>query len=174
MTGTAILPLVIRPAHDSDGDGIAFLIQRAWSEYPGTVFDRKAELPELDAPATHFAALGGALWVLSTQDGVIQGSVGIAPETDAAGFWELHKMYLAPDLRGSGWAARLLEQAEAFARKAGGHAVRLWTDTRFHAAHRFYAKHGYRRLPGERVLQDLSASHEYAFHKDLPRGGAAW
>lgn len=170
MTGSAILSLVIRPARDSDGDGIASLIQRAWSEYPGTVFDRKAELPELDAPATHFAALGGALWVLSAEGGTVEGSVGIAPEADTAGHWELHKMYLAAGLRGSGWAGRLLAQAEAYVQEAGGHVVQLWTDTRFHAAHRFYAKHGYHRLPGERVLQDLSASHEYAFRKDLAAG----
>jgi len=170
MTDTAILPLVIRPARDGDGDGIADLIARAWSEYPGTVFDRAAELPELDAPATHFAALGGALWVLSAGDGVIKGSVGIAPETGEAGLWELHKMYLDPGLRGSGWAARLLARAEAHAVSAGGCAIQLWTDTRFQAAHRFYEKSGYRRLPGERVLQDLSASHEYAFRKDLAAG----
>jgi len=168
MTCTAILPLAIRPAHDGDGDGIADLIARAWGEYPGTVFDREAELPELNAPATHFAALGGALWVLGARDGVVRGSVGIAPdETGEVGLWELHKMYLDPGLRGSGWAARLLARAETHVAAAGGRAIGLWTDTRFQAAHRFYQKSGYRRLPGERVLQDLSASHEYAFRKDL-------
>lgn len=170
-TNTAILPLTIRTARDSDGDGIADLIARSWGEYPGTVFDRAVELPELDAPAAHFAALEGMLWVLDGPADRVLGSVGIAPLRDGTGVWELHKMYLDRGLRGSGWAANLLMRAEEYAVLHGARAILLWTDTRFEAAHRFYARNGYSRLPGERLLQDLSASREYAFRKDLQRVG---
>ena len=41
----------IRPATDGDGDAIADLIEAAFAEYEGCLFDRAAEFPELDAVA---------------------------------------------------------------------------------------------------------------------------
>lgn len=164
----ALTHAAIRPARDSDGDGIAALMARIWADYPGTVFDRATELPELDAPASHYRALGGNIWVLCSGAGTVLGSVAVTPGEDkAAGEWELHKLYLDHALRGTGWAARLIGVAEDLARASGGHSLGLWTDTRFVAAHRFYTKMGYQRQPGDRLLQDLSASREYAFVKRL-------
>ena len=53
----------IRFARDSDGDGIAALMQEAFAEYEGFFFDRAAEFPELDAIASYYAARGGVIWV---------------------------------------------------------------------------------------------------------------
>lgn len=177
MEAIAIDRVQIRPLSDADGDGLARLIARVWAEYPGCVFDRAVEFPELDAPATHFQRAGGAGWVL-VQEGAatLLGSVATAPKAGVPGAWELHKLYLDAELRGTGWAQRLIALAEDFARSRGADAMHLWSDTRFAAAHRFYAKQGYRQMPGDRVLDDLSRSREYAFQKvldGLGRGQAA-
>ena len=167
ITHPTTAPWTIRPATDADGDALAALIEAIWLEYPGVVFDRAAELPELDAPATHYAGIGGALWVLEGADGSIAGSVATAPRIAEPGGWELFKLYLAADLRGSGVARALLDLAESHAATAGATHMTLWTDTRFQAAHRFYSRQGYVQGPGTRALHDLSDTIEYPFCKRL-------
>ncbi|MFK8253768.1 GNAT family N-acetyltransferase [Ancylobacter terrae] len=153
--------IVIRPATDADGDRIAALISACFAEYPGCVFERAAEFPELDAIATHFAARGGAIWVADGDEPVV-GSLAAAP-TEVPGTIELFKMYVARPARRGGLASALLARAIAFARGRQARRVRLWTDTRFLDAHRFYERHGFVRQPGERALHDLSDSREYPY-----------
>lgn len=157
--------LVIRPATDADGDRIAALISACFAEYPGCIFDRAAEFPELDAIATHFAGRGGAIWV-ADEGGTLAGSLAAAPAGEP-GTIELFKMYVARSARRRGLASALLARAIAFAREREATDVRLWTDTRFRDAHRFYERHGFVRQPGERALHDLSDSREYPYRLRL-------
>ena len=57
--------------------------------------------------------------------------------------WEICRVYVHPDQHGTGLGKRLLDIAEHHAITAGATGLCLWTDTRFHRAHRFYEKHGY-------------------------------
>lgn len=161
--------LTIRPASDTDGDAIAALIAGAFAEYPGCVFDRAAEFPELDAIASHFAHRGGMAWVAETADGApgtVIGSMAIAPAADddaPAGSLELFKVYVAAAARRRGVARALFETAHGFARARGAPEIRLWTDTRFRDAHRFYERCGFARLPGAREVGDLSDTVEYPY-----------
>jgi len=43
----------------------------------------------------------------------------------------------------------------------------LWTDTRFHQAHRFYERLGYQSDSRTRAIDDLSRSVEYFYSKRL-------
>ncbi len=111
------------------------------------------------------AAVKGRFWVAQGAEAAeILGCVACQPAPD--GGLELDKLYVARGARRGGLGDRLLDRddSEAVARQAG--AITLWTDTRFEAAHAFYAARGFRRT-GQRHLDDASLSVEYRFRKDL-------
>ncbi len=162
--GVVVAPR-IRPARDTDADGLIHLIGSCWSEYPGCILDVDAEEPHLRAIATHFTCRGGRFWV-AEQEATIVGSVGLAPVDDPNGI-ELHKLYVLREARQTGLGGTLTQLAEDSAREAGATFIELWSDTRFETAHRFYERRGYRRSPTTRDLNDLSNSTEYHFRKDF-------
>ncbi len=156
---------MLREGRDSDALGFIALMDACWSEYPGCVFDVDGELPELRALATYFGTAGGALWA-AERDGRVIGMAATRPmRQDEA--WEVCKVYVAKEARGSGLAHALLDAAEGHARAAGAVRLVLWTDTRFEAAHRFYEKRGYVRQGSIRILDDLSNSLEFRYAKPL-------
>ncbi len=153
----------IRPGRDEDAEGFIALIGTAWSEFPGCVLDVDAEMPELRALAGYFERAGGALWTAEA-GGRVVGMVAARPLRHD-GAYEICRMYVARECRGTGLARRLLALAEGHARDAGAARMVLWTDTRFEAAHRFYEKHGYVRQGAIRILDDLSKSLEFRYAK---------
>ncbi len=157
---------LLRAARDRDAAEIIELIAAAYAEYPGCVLDVEADMPELKAPAGSYAASGGRFWVAQgvADAAEILGCVACQPAPD--GGLELEKLYVARNARRSGLGGRLLDlvEAEAAARRAG--SIMLWTDTRFEAAHAFYAARGFRRT-GQRHLDDASLSVEYSFRRAL-------
>lgn len=171
----------LRPARDADADGLIALIGACWGEYPGIVLDVDGEVPELRALASYFAGAGGALWVAEA-GGTIVGMIGVrpaagpdvppgppvpVPPVPVLGTWEICKLYLARDRRGTGLAEVLLRQAETHAVAAGAARLLLWSDTRFTRAHRFYEKHHYLRAGPIRALHDLSNSLEFGYAKPI-------
>jgi len=157
---------MIRPGRDADALGFARLVEDAWAEYPGCVFDLDGELPELRALATHFSRQGGALWAAQSEgeEAALLGMVATRPlREDSA--WEICRLYVDRAARGTGLAHRLLDAAEAHAAAGGARRMVLWTDTRFEAAHRFYEKRGYVRQGAIRILDDLSRSLEFRYAK---------
>ncbi|MCL2430234.1 MAG: GNAT family N-acetyltransferase, partial [Alphaproteobacteria bacterium] len=154
----------IRPGRDRDADGFIALIGACWSDYPGIVFDVDAELPELRALASHYAAKGGRVWAAEVR-GRIVGMIAAAPSKSAA--FEIGRLYVYPEWRGTGLAYRLLDRAEGYAREAGADRLALWSDTRFERAHRFYEKCSYVRRGPVRALDDLSNTLEYGYAKPL-------
>ncbi|MCP8939168.1 GNAT family N-acetyltransferase [Alsobacter sp. SYSU M60028] len=156
-------PFAPRDATDADGPALARLIASVFAEYEGCPFVPE-EFPELAAPASHFAGKGGRLWVVEAQGEGVIGSLAVAP-THVPGVFELFKVYLARAHRGQGVAAALLRRAEDFAAAAGGERFVLWSDTRFTAGHRFYARHGFRRVAGLRALHDVAATLEFGFER---------
>ncbi len=155
------MAITLRVATDRDGDAVGAVIARCFADYPGIIYDRAVEFPELDAIASHFAAGGGRMWV-AEQGGRIVGSFAVAT-SDEPRVMELHKVYLLPEMRGQGLARRMLDLALDFAAGCGAVEVKLWTDTRFDAGHRFYEANGFVRQPGTRALNDISNSLEYAY-----------
>lgn len=154
----------LRPGRDSDAAGFIELIAGCWAEYPGCVMDLDGEVPELRALASHYAGQGGALWVAEAAGGIV-GMVATHPLGGVA--WEICKMYVAASQRGAGLAQALLRTAEDHARAGGATAMKLWSDTRFTRAHRFYEKHSYVRGGPIRALGDISNSIEFAYAKPL-------
>jgi GNAT superfamily N-acetyltransferase len=157
-------PPALRAGRDDDAAGFIALIEACWAEYPGCVFDLDGEVPELRALATHFAELGGALWV-AERDGALVGMVAVTPH-DATS-WEIKRMYVAKQHRGAGLAQLLLDAAEAHAVARGAAETVLWSDTRFDRAHRFYEKQAYVRTGAILALGDKSNSIDFGFVKPL-------
>lgn len=162
---------LIRPVENADGPGLARLIARVFADYPNAPFVA-AEFPELAAPRDHYVGKKrGAFWVVEV-DGIVAGSLAVCP-TDRAETHELFKVYLAHALRGTGLAQALLSRAIDTARDAGANELRLWTDTRFVAGHRFYEKAGFMRQPVVRFLADATDAWEYCYTKALVAAGVA-
>lgn len=161
--------MTIRPARDDDGTGLAELLQAVFAEYAGCLYADE-EFPELAAPARHYHARGGGLWVME-RHGAIAGCTAIVPKV-FPGVWELSKVYLHANLRGSGAAQQLLQTAQHFAEARGATRIILYSDTRFTRGHGFYAKHGFIQMPGTRVLHDVSHSLEFGFARGLTETAA--
>ncbi len=155
---------MIRPARDGDAAAIVSLVGGCWREYPGCVVDIPGEAPELLAIATYAAGRGGAAWVAES-DGDVVGLACVWPLGDAV--WEVAKVYVTAVRRGGGVAHDLVATAEDFARAQGGARMKLWSDTRFDRAHRFYEKRGYVRAGAIRALGDKSNSIEFGYAKPL-------
>jgi predicted GNAT family N-acyltransferase len=158
---------VVRAVRDADSAGLIALIGKTWAEYPGCVLDIDGEEPWLRAPATYYAGNGGRMWVAEL-DGEVVGCIALRPSPEDPEVAELKSLYVAASARrhGLGEVLNSLVEDEAVAR--GVRALELWTDTRFADAHRFYARLGYQRQPGQRELQDLSQTLEYPFAKTFP------
>jgi GNAT superfamily N-acetyltransferase len=162
--GGAFGAATIRRGRDADAHGFIALICACWSEYPGIRIDIDAEAPELRALASYYAGKGGALWAADV-DGWIVGMIGVVPHANCA--WEIVRLYMLGQCRGTDLAPRLLGLAEAHARAAGATRLVLWSDTRFDRAHRFYEKHSYVRRGPIRVLHDISNSLEFGYAKPV-------
>lgn len=175
MSGEAIIRLSV----DADGDALSRLIARCWADYPGSYFDRHGEMAMLDAIATYYAGQSGTHWSVvpthtaHTQGARIIGCLGAAPGSFTGEapwdkgdtLWEMTKLYVSPTQRRGGFAGRLVQRAEDYARAHGADRMILWTDTRFIAAHRFYENRGYISDGRTRTLGDLSQSVEYLYSK---------
>jgi putative acetyltransferase len=156
--------VALREARDHDGPALAALIARCFADYPGCLFE-PAEFPELEHPASHYAARPGLLLVAEARRNLI-GSLAIFACAEP-GILELGKVYVHPDHHGAGVAQALFAAGLDHAHQTGATGLRLWTDTRFTRGHAFYRKLGFVQQPGCRYLHDVSASWEYAFRRDL-------
>lgn len=157
----------IRPARDTDAEGLIALITAVFDEYPGCVMDVDGEMPELLAIASWFAAHDGEFWV-AEHAGQVVGCIGYAPAEDPSGI-ELKKLYVARSAREHGLGAQLLARVEDAADRRAARFIDLWSDTRFETAHAFYARRGWNKTGATRELHDKSATVEFYFEKPLTR-----
>ena len=178
----AVLPLMaLRPAEDRDAQDLFGLMALCFAEYPGCFVDPHEDMPDLVRPGhwkereTAFPdgvrrKLGGEFLVLEDARGRVSACVAVDfPERDASGkpVAELHRLYVRPDCRRRGIAARLVAEAERMARAAGAGRIMLWSDTRFADAHRLYERLGYAKGSATRELGDISKTTEYRFDRAL-------
>lgn len=94
-----------------------------------------------------YAEHGGAFWIARDGDAIV-GTAGVFPVTD--GTFELRKMYLRPETRGTGIGKRLLDTAIAWSREHGGRWLVLDTVEAMSRAIAFYERHGFVRDDAQR------------------------
>ncbi len=119
-------------------------IQRGELGVPITAADQ----PDLaDVPAFYGEGRGG-FWVAREGDEIV-GTIALKHHGD--GEAALRKMFVRADRRGAvhGVAGLLFQALRAHARSVGLRTIRLGTRPEMLAAHRFYEKHGFRRIEPE-------------------------
>ncbi len=97
----------------------------------------------LDHPRSAVIDKGGAI-VVGEKDGVCVATAALVPMGDDV--YELAKMTVREDLRGTGAGGALMAVAIAHARKLGARKVYLESNTRLESAIALYTKTGFRRL----------------------------
>lgn len=154
----------LRPAKDSDRDGLIKLIGDCFSEHEGVFLELEGLDADLQAYATYIRGIDGEAFVVDGE-GELVACVSYAPvEGDA---FQLKRIYLSGKLRGTGMGLQLLHHVEDRARSRGARTMALWSDTRFTRAHRFYEREGYVKQAETRDLHDSSNTTEFQFIKVL-------
>lgn len=147
--------MMIRALETTDNAAIEKVIRDCLIEFGGN----REGLAWADESMSNLFAFynqaGRAYWVIEDM-GEVVGGCGIAPFADVEGVCELQKMYLLPQARGKGIAAKLLDTALSFASQQYSKCY-IETLSNMHAANRFYAKHGFEPLEAP-----LSGSEHYA------------
>lgn len=105
----------------------------------------------LDIPQ-HYGAGASNFWIALDETRLI-GTTGFVDLGSKQGL--LRKMFVRPDYRGTGVAELLLDNAMQWARDHGFSEMYLGTNSRFHAARRFYEKHGFIHLSPESLPETV-------------------
>jgi len=139
-------PPRIRPIRQADNAIVAHIIREVMTEFGAVGCNTSISDPEVDAMYEAYAAPGAEFYVVET-DGRVLGCGGMGPLAGGPeDVCELRKMYLLPELRGSGVGARLLEDILAAARQAGYRRCYLETLGNMTAARRLYERHRFEVL----------------------------
>lgn len=141
------MPAVVRAFAPEDAHGVQRLvlsIQREEFGVPVTL----EEQPDLRDVPGYYQKDRGAFWVAVDGSEVV-GTIGLLDIGHDQG--ALRKMFVAPNHRGAavGVGAALLQTCLEWAARLGMHDVLLGTTEQFQAAHRFYEKWGFVRIPPE-------------------------
>ena len=156
------------PATSADAPDVIALMARIWEEY-AFIWEPVTEVPDLFRFDAHYAPPQGAFWVVRDDAGRVVGSIGIERLPDATDptTAEIHRLYLDAHLRGRGLGKALMEEALAWCRAQGITRLVLWSDTRFEHSHRLYRRLGFAQLGERTVPDDINASREYRFERDV-------
>jgi GNAT superfamily N-acetyltransferase len=110
--------------------------------------------------------------VWQAADGHIEGFVIAGPcrDDDAPGAGEIHAIYLAPERRGGGLGAALLEAACAWLADRRFESAVLWVLSANAPARRFYERQGFARDGTARMLDfDSTPIEEIRYRRPIPR-----
>jgi len=136
----------IREIEEQDNRAMEKIIKRSLESFglniPGTAyFD-----PQLGSLEQYYKRIPLAkYWVLVTDQGEIQGGVGIGPFGQNREICELQKLYLSPQAQGKGLSKQLMNVALDFA-AAHYRYCYLETFDKLAAANALYVKYGFRPL----------------------------
>lgn len=153
-----------RPATAADTEGIITLLDGVFREYGDRVCLEGSEADLQDFSA-HY---GEGEFMVLDDGGRIVGTVALKPCEERENVCWLKRMYLAPELRGAGHGAKLVEWARTRTRELGRTRIECWSDVRFERAHAFYRKLGFDGpIERRRMTDAFEPYEEYRFALDL-------
>ncbi|MFF2887259.1 GNAT family N-acetyltransferase [Paenibacillus sp. NPDC057967] len=156
---------IIRNLRKEDNTAIELVVRSCLIEFGGNRAGLAWEDASLEDLFHYYDEHPHASYWVVELDGQVVGGCGIAPFAESEMICELQKMYLLPQIRGTGIAGSLLQTALEFAKLHYRHCY-LETLQTMGAANRFYAKHGFKQLD-----EPLAGSEHYAcdawFMKEL-------
>lgn len=132
--------LTLRHYKPADGEAFRTLNQQ-WIEKLFTL--EAPDLAVLNHPEEHILAPGGAIFIAEI-DGRIVGTCALIREEE--GVYELAKMAVAEELRGSGIGRKILNYAIAEARRLGAHKLTLGSSSKLPNAIHLYENVGFRHV----------------------------
>lgn len=149
MTGRAIR---VRPYAPGDEHQLIAMIVHIQTEEFGIPITAEDQPDLMDIPGVYQQRCGN-FWVAET-DGRIVGTIALLDIGGGQG--ALRKLFVRAQYRGAGTgtAATLLNTLMAWAGRSGFQGICLGTTSKFIAAHRFYEKNGFSKIP----KADLPAS----------------
>lgn len=161
---------VARPETPPDLDALRDLVRAyvrwamreiAKTENPSVFAGLEQELAGLPG---RYGPPGGGL-VLARLDGRPAGCVAFFDR--GAATMEIKRMFVPPEARGRGIAARMLDRLLSDARALGHRRALLWTHNSMHAAHAAYRKAGFREVPLSGDFPDAAAGIDICMEMTL-------
>jgi len=142
----------IRPFRPEDAPGVVSIIRSVY-EGLGYAMDFDHFDSDLADIPGRYQDSGGAFWVL-VSGGAVRGCAGVTVED--AERCELHRLYLAPSMRGLGWGGRLIDTVLSWCGERGRREVFLWSDIRFEAAREVYVRRGFTPTQKTRAIDPVN------------------
>ena len=163
--------MTIRPARVDEYEAVGELVVRAYSTLPDRV-------PAYDAVLRDVAGRAATAEVLVAEtEGAVVGTVTFVPgpgpqaEVDDPDAAAIRMLGVAPEARGKGVGAALVEECIGRARKLGRLRVLLDTRQSMEAAHRVYDRAGFRRASElDRRPAEAPDLLLLGYRLDLPHG----
>jgi N-acetylglutamate synthase-like GNAT family acetyltransferase len=148
MNRPSVTDIAYRQFDGSNQDQIGALISSIQRGEFGVTISLEDQ-PDLKNIAEFYQKGAGNFWVAVCNEEIV-GTVALLDigNSQAA----LRKMFVHPEFRGGrGVALNLLNSLLAWAKQHELREIFLGTTDKFHAAHRFYEKNGFMRLPKEEL-----------------------
>ncbi|KQX03578.1 GNAT family N-acetyltransferase [Acinetobacter guillouiae] len=137
----------IRTIQIQDNPSIAQVIREVSKEFglaPESGF--AVADPILDDLYQVYAQPNAQYWVIEDANGHVVGGGGLSPLQGDATVLEIQKMYFLPELRGLGFAKKILEKCFEFAQQQGFQSCYLETTQDLWQAIKLYEKLGFKHL----------------------------
>jgi putative acetyltransferase len=140
--------MLIRVIQQKDNASIAKVIRDIFHELEAPKVGTAYADPILDTLYEVYQAPRSVYYVVEL-DGKVLGGCGVAPlENAEVSVCELQKMYFAPEIRGTGYAEKIINQCLEFASQQGFEICYLETLSFMTIAQKLYKRMGFEHIEG--------------------------
>ena len=140
--------MLIREIQQKDNESIAKVIRDIFHELDAPKVGTAYADPILDTLYEVYQAPRSKYYVVE-KEGKVVGGCGVAPlENGDTEVCELQKMYFAPEIRGTGYAEKIIEKCLEFAKTQGFEICYLETLSFMTTAQKLYKRIGFENIDG--------------------------
>mgnify|MGYP006162705885 FL=1 len=140
--------MIIREIQQTDNAAIAKVIRDIFHELDAPKVGTAYADPILDALYEVYQEPRSVYYVVENEGRVV-GGCGVAPlENGDASVCELQKMYFAPEIRGTGYAEKIIEKCLEYAKIQGFEICYLETLSFMTTAQKLYKRIGFEHIDG--------------------------